>query len=206
MWKAMITAACSFLLGAAISAQATEPAKGSAEETLDGFYKLINDGALLTTDGWRRAAKMFERESARPDEEVIFVVTGFPLGNGPMDVNGDRAVAYQKWVDDVGTIDSKFRYHSPPKAELEVEGIIRVFRLVRTVKHWELTADSRLEEVDGPKQWRIEGALTTRTASRVAVIRYLASKYEKITDPALKANAEKTIAILKGLPKRKTHT
>lgn len=194
-----------FLLGTAISAQATEPAKGSAEEALDGFYKLINDGALLTTNGWRRAAKLFERESARPDEEVIFVVTGFPLGNGPMDVSGDRAVAYQKWVDDVGTIDSKFRYHPPPKEEREVEVVVRIFRLVRTAKHWELTADNRLEEISGPMQWRIEGTLTTRTASRAAAIRYLTDKYEKITDPALKANAGRTIAILKGLPKRRTH-
>ena len=205
MWKATISAACLFLLGAAISARATEPAKGSPEETLDAFYKLINNGALLTPDGWRRAARMFERESARPDEQVIFVVTRFPLGNGPMDVSGDRAVAYQKWVDDVGTIDSKFRYHSPPKEEREVEGVIRVVRLVRTAKHWELAVDNRVEEINGPIQWRIEGALTARTASRAAAIRYLTGKYEKSTDPALKANAEKTIAILKGLPKRKTH-
>jgi hypothetical protein len=204
MWKATGSVACLFLL-AAISVQATEPAKGSPEESLDRFYKLINDGALLTPIGWRRAAKMFERESARPDEEVIYVVTGFPLGNGPMDVSGDQAVAYQKWVDDVGTIDSKFHFHTPPKEELELEGVIRIFRLVHTGRHWDLTADNRLEEIDGPIVWRLEGSLTTRMASRGAAIRYLNKKLDVITDPTLKANAERTIAILKGLPKRKTH-
>jgi hypothetical protein len=45
-----------------------------------------------------------------------------------MDGNADHAVAYQKWVDDIGTIDAIFRYHPPPKGNLQVEGIIRTFR------------------------------------------------------------------------------
>ena len=192
------------LLGAAILVYGTEPKHGSPDEALDRFYKLINDGALLTNDGWRQAAKMFERQAARPDDEMIFVVTKFPLGNGPMDVNGDRAVAYQKWVDDIGTIDSKFRYHAP-KADPEIEGVIRVFKLVRTETYWGLRADGRLEEVHGPPEWRIQGSLTARTTSRAAAIRYLTQKRDEATDPTLKANAQKTIAILKGLPKRRTH-
>ena len=121
-----------------------------------------------------------------------------------MDVNGDRAVAYQKWVDDVGTIDSKFRYYPPAKEVREVE-VVRVFRLVHTGKHWELTADNKLEEINDPVEWRLEGSLTTRTASRGAAIRYLNGKLDEITNPTLKANAERTIATLKGLPKRRTH-
>jgi hypothetical protein len=196
--------ACLVLL-TAIFVQATEPAKGSPDEALDRFYKLVNNGALLSPIGWRRAARMFERESARPDKDAIYVVTGFPLGNGPMDVSGDQAVAYQKWVDDVGTIDSKFRFHPPPKEELELEGVIRIFRMVRAGKHWELGADGRLVEVNGPVEWRLEGSLTTRTASRAAAIRYLIKERDKITDLTLRANAERTIAILTGLPKRRTH-
>lgn len=196
---------CWLLLAVAIPVQAIEPKKGSPEEALDRFYRLINDGALLTRDGWTRGAKMFERQSSRPAEEVIFVVTGFPLGNGPMDTKGDRAVAYQKWVDDVGAIDSKYRFHPPPKEEVEVEGVIHIFNLVHTGKHWELGADGRLGAVNGPVEWRLEGSLTTRTASRAATIRYLTKKRDEITDLALRANAERTIAILRGLPKRRTH-
>ena len=204
-WQSKTLVVCWLLLAVAIPVQGIEPKKGSPEEALDRFYRLINDGALLTRDGWTRGARMFERQSSRPQEEAIFVVTGFPVGNGPMDTTGDRAVAYQKWVDDVGTIDSKFRFHPPPKEKFEVEGVIRVFNLVHTGRHWELSADGRLVEVNGPIEWRLEGSLTTRTASRGAAIRYLNRKLEEITDLTLKANAERTIATLKGLPKRRTH-
>ncbi len=204
-WRSRTLVVCWLLLAVAIPLQGIEPKKGSPEEALDRFYRLINDGALLTRDGWTRGARMFERQSSRPDEEVLFVVTGFPLGNGPMGTTGDRAVAFQKWVDDIGTIDSKFRFHPPPKQESEVEGVIHIFNLVRTGKHWELGADGRLVEINGPVEWRLEGSLTTRIASRAAAIRYLIKKRDKITDLALRGNAERTIAILKGLPKPRTH-
>ena len=204
-WKARTLVVCLLLQAVMIPVHGTEPKKGSPEEVLDRFFKMINDGELLSRDGWRRAAKMFERQSSGPDKEVIFVVTKFPRVNGPLDVKGDRAVAEQKWVDDVGSIDSRLRYHPPPKEDLDVEGVIRVVRLVHTGEHWELAADSRLEEIKGPPEWRIEGSLTARTASREAAIQYLTSRRDEVTDPALKANAERTVAILRGLPKRRTH-
>jgi hypothetical protein len=204
-WKARTLVTCGLLLAVANPVQSIEPKKGSPEEALDRFYRLINDGALLTRDGWTRAARMFERQSSRPDKEVILVVTGFPLGNGPIDTTGDRAVACQKWVDDVGTIDSKFRFHPPPKEELEVEMVMHIFKLVHTGTHWDLAGDGRPHEVNGPVEWRLEGSLTERTASRAAAIRYLLKKRDEITDPALRANAERTIGILRSLPKRRTH-
>lgn len=205
VWNVTRLISCSLLLTVWITVHAVEPKPASPEEALDNFYKMINKGALLTPSGWKRASTMFERESVRPDKEIIFVVTEFPLGNGPMGVKGDRAVAYQKWVDDVGSIDSKFQYHPPPKENREVEGVIRVFSLVRTATHWELTNDNRLKEINGPMEWRIEGSLTARTSSRAAAIQYLTRKLNEIGDPTLKANAERTISILKGLPQRRSH-
>ncbi len=123
-----------------------------------------------------------------------------------MDVNGDHAVAYQKWVDDIGSVDSVFRYHPPPKENLQVEGIIRIFRLVLTGKHWEFASDGKSEkEINEPVAWRMEGALNARLASREAAIRFLTEKRDEIADPVVRKNADRTLVILNGLPVPRTH-
>ena len=204
-WLIVILAAL-LLAGTDASTLGVTAKKGSPEEVLDRYYKMVNDGVLLTSEGWAHAAKLFVRQNPEPNDELIFVTTKFPLGNGPMDVNGDHAVAYQKWVDDIGSIDSAFRYHPPPKESLQVEGIIRIFRLVLTEKHWELASDGKSEkEINGPEEWRMEGVLNVRLASREAAIRFLTEKRDEIADPVVRKNADRTLAILNGLPVPRTH-
>lgn len=194
------------LTAAVRTGRGSKAEKGSPDEALDHYFRMINDGVLLTPEGWKKAAELFVRESPAPNDDVIFVTTKFPLGNGPMDVNGSQAAAYEKWVDDIGTIDSAFRYHPPPKHRLEVEGVIRTYRLVLTERHWEIGADGLSEhEVTGPPEWRIEGSLSVRSASREAAIRYVIERRDKMTDLAIRNNADRTIAILKRLPTPRTH-
>jgi hypothetical protein len=194
------------LSGADIPVHGLTAKQGSPDEVLDRYYKMVNDGALLRSEGWVQAAKLFVRQNPAPSDGVIFVTTKFPLGSGPMDGNADHAVAYQKWVDDIGTIDAIFRYHPPPKGNLQVEGIIRTFRLVLTGKHWELAPEGKSErEIDGPMEWRMEGSMTVRSASREAAIRCLTEKRDEIADPVVKENVDRTLAILKGLPVPPTH-
>jgi hypothetical protein len=205
LWQ-IATVIALFSTGLAPSLVGATAKKGSPDEALDKYYKMVNDGDLLTPEGWVRAAKLFVRQSAASKDGVIFVTTKFPLGNGPMDVNGDHAVSYQKWVDNIGTIDAVFRFHPPPKENLEVEGIMRIFRLVLTGKHWELAHDGRGEkELNGPIEWRIEGSMTLRSTSREAVIRYLTEKRDEIADPIVRKNVDRTLSILKGLPAPRTH-
>ncbi len=54
--------------------------KGSPEEALDRYYKMVNDGALLTSEGWAHAAKLFVRQNPEPKDELIFVTNEVPLG------------------------------------------------------------------------------------------------------------------------------
>jgi hypothetical protein len=186
--------------------QSFKPPKGSPDEVLDKYFKMINDGELLTPDGWKKSANLFVRPSSRAKDESIFVTTKFPLGNGPMSVRGDQAEADQKWVDDLGTIDSALRFVPEPKPKFEVEGTMHIFHLVRTEKHWQILADGVSEkEVSGPPEWRIEGSPTIRWASRDAAIRYVIAMRDKTADPAIKNNADRTLARLKRLPAPRTH-
>jgi hypothetical protein len=167
---------------------------------------MINDGELLTPDGWKKSANLFVHPKSRAKDDSIFVTTKFPLGNGPMSVTGDQAEADQKWVDDLGTVDSALRYVPEPKPQFEVEGTMHIFRLLRTEKHWKILADGISErEVLGPPQWRIEGSPTIRWASKDAVIRYVIEMRGKTTDPVIKNNADRTLAKLRRLPTPRTH-
>lgn len=185
--------------------QLYRPPKGSPDEVLDQYFKMINDGVLLTPEGWKDAERLFVHPSPVRRDGTILVTTKYPLGNGPMSVNGNKAEAWQKWVDDIGTIDSEFRYHPPPKGDVEVEGTIRIFRLLFTDEHWETAADGKEKVVSGPPKWRIEGSLAARAASREAAIRYLTEMRDKTADPAMKHNADTAIAILKRLPAPRGH-
>lgn len=161
---------------------------------------MINDGSLLRPDGWKKAAQLFERENPGPPDATIFVTTKHPIGAGPPGVQGGRAEADEKWVDDLGTIGPDLSYKPPPIAAVEAEGNIFIWHLIRVDKHRRITKDERSEEqVDGQPDWRIEGALTLRWASREAAIRYLRVQREKTNDSHIRENADRTIAILKGL-------
>jgi hypothetical protein len=172
---------------ASAQAQRYKPQKGSPDELLDRYYQMINDGELLTPEGWKKATKLFEQPSEFPVNGTIYVTTEYPLGNGPMDVNGDHAVAYQKWVDDLGSIDASFRY-GPPDPKLADLDTISVFRL----------------KLVSPSQWRIEGSLRFRACSRRAALHFLEKEREEVSNADSKVRIEKTLAILKN-PRPRTH-
>jgi hypothetical protein len=54
-------------------------------------------------------------------------------------------------------------------------------------------------------EWRMEGSMTVRSASREAAIRCLTEKRDEIADSVVKENVDRTLAILKGLPVPPTH-
>jgi hypothetical protein len=183
------------------------PAPNSPDDVLDRFYNMINAGGLLTAQGWAKGAKLFEHERAIPEDKRILVTTKHPLGNGPIGVMGTRAEADEKWVDSLGFILSDFTYAPPPNANVKAEGEIFIWKLVLTNKHWEAGSDGKSEiEVTGPPEWRIEGSLNMRFASKEAAIRYLQRKQGEATDAHIKANAGRTISILQKLPAFRSHT
>jgi hypothetical protein len=54
-----------------------------------------------------------------------------------------------------------------------------------------------MKESTGPLNWEIEGPQTWRWSTVETALRYVTEMSAKSTDPAVKQNAEKTIAILK---------
>lgn len=193
-------------LSGQVKRQVYKPTRGSPDEVLDRYFKMINDGALLTPEGWKRAAALFVHPNPAPRESRIIVTTKFPLGRGPISIDGDKTEAWEKWVDDLGAIDTALRYEPPPRSKIELEGEIRIYKLVLTDKHWKIGEDGRsLQEVTGPREWKIENSLTVRSASREAAILYVKRMRDEASDPTIIANAEKTLAILHRLPTPRSH-
>lgn len=158
----------------------TPQSQGKATELLVAQYeKLISRGALLTPEGWRRAAKLFDQSDPYPQTGVIFLTsTGGSLGE--MWLKGNRAQVETKWTDYFGSIDSALRYKPP-------EG-----------PHVTMTSyDFQLVFSNG--EWKIEGPLRDRWATVNRAILYVRAMHDKSSDAVIKKNANETIAILKRL-------
>ncbi len=138
---------------------------------------LVSNGALLTPEGWKKAAALYESGAPYPAYGSIFLKsTGGVLGETWR--QGDSAEVQTKWTDALGTIDSNLKYNPPHNAC----GSIFVFSLV--LKN---------------RQWKLNGRLHQRMATREQALRYVTEMRDRTGDPAIKRNADKTIIILKRL-------
>ena len=199
MKKLVLASLLLLFSGGSAECQHYKPPKGSPEEVLDRYLQMINDGDLLTQTGWRKACPLFVELEPYSPHSKISVTTKFILGLGPMTIKGDHAEADVKWTDDIGSIDEKLQFVPLPKAQLGIE-VINVFRLTFSRKRCEISADGKsMRVVEGDPQWRLDGPMTVRPASREAAIRYLERERSKVDDAVIRSNAANTIAILKKL-------
>jgi hypothetical protein len=157
------------------------------------YERLIDEGALLTPEGWQRASQLFDRSNAYPKNGVIFLVsTGAYVGEGW--VKGDRAEVESKWNDFFGTIDSALRYKSPtPDGGSIVMFLVFPMVFVRNDERGATAA-----EMSGG-QWKIATPLTDRSATIDRAIGFVRTQRDKSNDPKIRTNANKTIVILKRL-------
>lgn len=168
------------------------------EKVVIQYEKLVETGAFLTPDGWRRAGKLYSQSGPYPrDGEILLMTTGGSLGENW--VHGDGAEVETKWTDFLGSIDSALRY-KPPQRDVPVAMTTYVFRLVRTNKHRDIGKNGEtVKEVTGRWEWKIEGPQMARWATIERAAEYVKMMRDKTDDPSLRRNAEKTLAALKRL-------
>jgi len=161
------------------------------EEIIKRYEKLVADGALLTPGGWEKAAKLFVKADPYPQDGTILLLS---IGGliGETSLEGDRATVETKWTPNYGSIDPKLRWHpayagNPPDPPIETMPTIFVYHLVRT------------KTDDGRTEWKMQDPLSGRVATLERAIQYLRMMLDKTTDPVLKKNAARSIAILKRL-------
>ena len=158
------------------------------------YEKLIADGSLLSSEGWERSAKLFDRpDPYPPDSEISLMSTGELVGEDW--VKGDRAEVGTKWNDAYGTIDATLRYRQPsPNGILPMA---QSYSLVLIRNGLEIENGGEAIGAKGSGEWKIEGPQRTRAATPEEAIIYLTRKREESSDPVLRKNAARAINSLK---------
>jgi hypothetical protein len=166
------------------------------ESLVRRYEKLIAAGDILTPAGWKRASQLFEKSNPYPPSGEIYVVsTGGAVGEDW--VKGDRAQVETKWDDNYGTIDSALRY-KPPSPSGRI-AMVQMFSLVLTHAQPDGSVNSTSATESPATEWKFEGDLHIRSATIYAAIKYVERMRDRSTDPAIRENADRTIAALKRL-------
>jgi hypothetical protein len=113
-------------------------------------------------------------------------------------LRGDRAEVERKWTDFFGSIDSDLRY-KPADPTSSILPAIYDYSLVFTNRHIDVGESGATEETLGTWEWKIEGPQYERWATVGRAIIYVREMRDKANDPAIKRNADKTIAVLERL-------
>jgi hypothetical protein len=164
------------------------------EKAVTEYLRLVATGALLKSDGWIEAGKLFDVWNASPPDKTIDLMSMGILGE-QWEKDG-RAYVETKWTDDMGSIDPMLRYSPGPPVAMVGYG----FYLVFTNQHREIgTAGKAQTEVIGPPEWKIEGPIKRRTATVETALAYISERRDKTSDLKIRSNAEKTIKTLQGL-------
>lgn len=203
MAQRYLVAAAFFLAATPIIAQMPVSNGKPTEEIVIQYEKFVEEGAFLTTNGWKRAGHLFEQVSAFPPNGKIYLMdTGGAVGERWR--RGNEAEVETKWTDYFGSIDSSLRYKAPQKiydvAGKIVQPAMTVyrFRLVYTDASREIAQDGRMREIRGPWGWKIEDRMTRWTTVNKA-IDYVAMMRQRSKDPAIRRNADKTLTALRRL-------
>jgi hypothetical protein len=188
-------AAALIVLVGVIACSAQVPkAQKPTELVIRRYEKFIADGSLLTPEGWKRASKLFDTSNAYPSDSEIWVVsTGGLVGEDW--VKGDRAQVETKWNDTFGTIDSSLRLKPPGPRGSIMMGEIFSLVFIHQPSVTKGTGEAPESAVLG--EWKIEGPWRMRTATIPVAIRYVTEMRDQSSDPAIRRNADKTIAALK---------
>lgn len=174
----------------------TQPSAGqtkSPKAVVDEFWKMETQGGRLTPDGWKAADAYFVRPSKPPKDLVIGVVDNeYSIGD-PATRTSNTATVTVHVGGLMWKIDPNMRISILSD---QVKGFV-AYELVLTGTHWESAPDRRtLREVSGEPEWRIEKEgdiwLTVDTA-----IRYLSHVRDTTSDPAIKRNADRSLATLR---------
>jgi len=180
----------------AVPAQAPQQAKPSPVQVVERYVALKESGALLTPEGWKKAGTLFVRPSLAPQDTTIWVVSKSSSVSEYR--RGTNQAEVHEWgIDQLGKIDGSLGYTPPPK---RTDWQMHVYRLVLTNKYWEPGEQGQpAREVTGSLEWRIEGDQGLRWATIDAAIPYVIMMRDKTSDPAIKKNADNTLARLRSI-------
>jgi hypothetical protein len=165
-------------------------------KNIELLWSMAARGELLADDGWRRASGYFSKPNTQVTEKRIDIVSGYYAINAYS--NDGKAATVDMEYTDLGSLDISLRYTPAIKT-----------KAFKTSARYNLSAGpafitwyspdgniAKQEEIQGRTAWLINGHPPSPWATVNATIRYVLEQHNKTTDPAIKKNADETLAIL----------
>ena len=199
MSRSLIVVVALIVAFTASSAQNPVSYGRATEHVVIEYEQLVATGAFLTSEGWKKAARLYhEAQPFSADREILLMTIGGAVGENWRKEN--QAEVETKWTDFLGTIDSSLRY-KPPQTDVPVSMTSFQFRLIYTNQHQEIAADGHsTRETSGSWEWKIEGPMI-RCATVNRAIEYVSVMRARSQDPQIRKNADRTMAALRRLTK-----
>jgi hypothetical protein len=189
---------CAALLGLLHGAASQQSKRLKPTELLVRRYdKLVNEGALLTPEGWNKSSSLWTSSDPYPQNgEIVVEHLGGAIGEDW--VKDNRAQLETKWEDMYGRIDSTLRY-KPEVPGNEPIMMGRMIALVCIDSGRNNTSNTLIADTRCAGEWKLEGPQRSRAASVAAALKYVTEMRDKTADLAIRKNANRTIEILKRL-------
>jgi len=198
----IVMAACVTLLVAnSVISQRIAKQSSSPSDVVRGFVDLDLRGTRLILAGWRRTAPLFVRSGPPPTNPNIHIVSDkYAMVERTLSPTKSRVDL--DFTHLYGSLDPELHFVPPaafgPDGGLVKDGLSISLTLVLVDRYLELESGggSPKETVTAPT-WRIEAFQAGVLLDLPAAIRYVTEKREQTTDPAIKKNADATLAILR---------
>ena len=182
----------------------TEPQK-SPKEVVEQFCKIETEGRWLGSEHWDELQNFLTDVKAWPPPGSISVLRNYAVGDARKDIGYGGVVDYQVEVDyfEWGSIDSFLNFtrargprgESPAAGEPVEQRTYQTLILTDRFLKRTLSGD---EEKTGALRWRM-ALFTSPRVDAEAALRCVAEMRDQSNDPAVKYNAERTLAILRSL-------
>jgi hypothetical protein len=191
--------ACVIPFGSA--GQITAAASPSPIDVIKEYWKMETNGGRLTSDGWYRATAFFIRTRIRPPTLTLNVVQDSGLDTFEITARTDDWAEVTLNTNEIGQLDHGLRLKILPRVGPQGLEILRgpdiPFHVVLTSKHWELGPDGALgSEISGGPKWLIDCTENQIWVNEAVAVRYVTDARSQTTDPAIKKNADETLAKL----------
>jgi hypothetical protein len=171
---------------------ASSPRPENPEDVVRRLCEADASGSRLAPAGWYAVDSVFLRPEVF-SSNVNLVVKEGDCASISSETKGNRATVGIEYLM-VGQLDPSMRFSRPGEATGPIK-LRSFYTLVLTDTYWIRTTDSN-REAHGPNKWKIVKFQSQQVVSVATAIRYIRQVREQTKDPAVRANADRSLSIL----------
>jgi len=167
----------------------------SPREVLESLWKIAASGDILTPEGWKRAGANYVNPAPWTGNKTVLVMSN-DYAFDSVSTKGAKLNAAVT-CEQLGQIDSALRYTLAPPSPYFKSGLGYDFETVPSHMLF-IGPDGKKEDRTNPKltYWKIVGPQGTPWTTVNGAIRYVLEMQRKTTDPKIRSNADRSLAML----------